>query len=201
MISTMPLPSVTFVFFWPRCPREFGNLTSVHFALTSGSRDVTSDTCARSHHLAVTSAKSQHLAVTAARQLRPRDHPDVKANCFDVKHNSEQMHITLGPRLLISQLRGNQILLARNLDCPILMKSSVWAALSDFEEIKPGLLLVSVFLHEVQGPKQRFVVTSWSSLALRLDFPILKKSNKGSAPIAFSPLFVSRTSGIGTGPT
>ena len=31
---------------------------------------------------------------------------------------------------------------------------------------------------------QRFVVTSWSSLALRLDFPILKKSNKGSAHIA-----------------
>jgi hypothetical protein len=85
MISTMPLTSVTFVFFWPRRPRESGNLTSVHFALTSGSRDVTSDTSARSQHLAVTSAKSQHLAVTAARQLRPRDHPDVKANCFDVK--------------------------------------------------------------------------------------------------------------------
>ena len=90
--------------------------------------------------------------------MRPRDHPDVKANCFDVKHNSEQIHITLGPRLLISQLRGNQILLARNLDFPILMKSSVWAALSDSEEIKPGLLLVSVFLHEVQGPKLMFFV-------------------------------------------
>jgi hypothetical protein len=57
---------------------------------------------------------------------------------------------------LISQLRGNQILVARHLDFPILMKSSVWAALSDSEEIKPGLLLVSVFLHEVQGPKLMF---------------------------------------------